>query len=48
MRGRRREVVDSGGLPHRNRDDIIFISSGPLTNHGHFANVGDTIRQGWS
>jgi hypothetical protein len=28
------------------RDDIIFISSGALTNQGHFANVGDTIRRG--
>jgi outer membrane receptor protein involved in Fe transport len=30
----------------RNSDDIIFVSSGPLTNHGHFANVGDTSRTG--
>jgi iron complex outermembrane receptor protein len=30
----------------RNTDDIIFISSGPLTNHGHFANVGTTSRAG--
>jgi outer membrane cobalamin receptor len=27
-------------------DDIIFISSGALTNQGHFANVGDTLRRG--
>jgi outer membrane receptor protein involved in Fe transport len=27
-------------------DDIMFISSGPLTNAGHFQNVGDTLRQG--
>jgi len=27
-------------------DDIMFISSGPLTNTGHFQNVGDTLRQG--
>jgi len=27
-------------------DDILFISSGPLTNTGHFENVGDTSRQG--
>jgi outer membrane receptor protein involved in Fe transport len=27
-------------------DDILFISSGPLTNTGHFQNVGDTSRQG--
>jgi iron complex outermembrane recepter protein len=30
----------------RNRDDIIFVSSGPLTNHGHFENVGTTNRAG--
>jgi iron complex outermembrane recepter protein len=29
-----------------NADDILFISSGPLTNEGYFANVGDTLRQG--
>jgi outer membrane receptor protein involved in Fe transport len=29
-----------------NSDDILFISSGPLTNEGYFANVGDTLRQG--
>lgn len=28
------------------RDDILFISSGPLTNTGHFENIGDTRRQG--
>jgi outer membrane cobalamin receptor len=28
------------------RDDIIFVSSGALTNQGHFANVGDTARVG--
>jgi outer membrane receptor protein involved in Fe transport len=28
------------------RDDIVFISSGALTNQGHFANVGDTLRRG--
>jgi outer membrane receptor protein involved in Fe transport len=27
-------------------DDILFISSGPLTNTGHFQNVGNTRRQG--
>jgi outer membrane receptor protein involved in Fe transport len=27
-------------------DDILFVSSGPLTNTGHFQNVGDTRRQG--
>lgn len=30
----------------RNRDDIIFISSGALTSEGHFENVGDTARRG--
>jgi outer membrane receptor protein involved in Fe transport len=29
-----------------NHDDIIFISSGALTNQGHFENVGDTLRRG--
>ena len=29
-----------------NRDDILFISSGALTNEGHFENVGDTLRRG--
>jgi hypothetical protein len=27
-------------------DDILFVSSGPLTNTGHFQNIGDTRRQG--
>lgn len=30
-----------------NHDDLIFISSGALTNEGHFANVGNTRRQGF-
>lgn len=29
-----------------NRDDIIFVSSGALSNQGHFENVGDTLRRG--
>jgi iron complex outermembrane receptor protein len=29
-----------------NTHDILFISSGPLTNEGYFSNVGDTLRQG--
>ena len=29
-----------------NTDDILFISSGALTNEGHFENVGDTLRRG--
>ncbi len=27
-------------------DDILFVSAGPLTSEGYFANVGDTLRQG--
>lgn len=27
-------------------DDILFVSAGPLTNQGYFANVGDTLRRG--
>jgi outer membrane cobalamin receptor len=30
----------------RSTDDILFISSGALTNTGHFENVGDTVRTG--
>jgi iron complex outermembrane recepter protein len=29
-----------------NRDDLIFISSGALTNQGHYENIGDTLRRG--
>jgi iron complex outermembrane receptor protein len=29
-----------------NRDDIMFVSSGPFTSSGHFENVGDTLRHG--
>jgi iron complex outermembrane receptor protein len=29
-----------------NHDDIIFVSSGALTNEGHFENIGDTLRRG--
>jgi outer membrane receptor protein involved in Fe transport len=29
-----------------NRDDILFVSAGALTNEGFFANVGSTRRQG--
>ena len=28
------------------RDDLMFISSGPLTSTGHFQNVGNTTRHG--
>ncbi|TAN49690.1 MAG: TonB-dependent receptor [Methylococcaceae bacterium] len=30
-----------------NQNDIIFISSGNLTNQGYFSNVGNTLRQGY-
>jgi iron complex outermembrane recepter protein len=30
----------------KNRNDIIFVSSGALTNSGHFENIGDTHRRG--
>jgi iron complex outermembrane receptor protein len=47
LRGRTRRVTWSGSaFSTTNRDDIIFISSGALTNEGHFANVGDTARNG--
>jgi outer membrane cobalamin receptor len=29
-----------------NRNDLLFVSSGALTNTGHFANIGDTRRIG--
>jgi iron complex outermembrane recepter protein len=47
VRGRTRAVNwVASAFRTANRDDIIFISSGALTNQGHFANVGDTLRQG--
>jgi iron complex outermembrane recepter protein len=47
LRGRTRAVNwVASAFRTANRDDIIFISSGALTNQGHFANVGDTLRQG--
>lgn len=47
LRGRAGAISWSGAI-HRSesRDDIIFISSGPLRGEGHFANVGRTRRQG--
>jgi outer membrane receptor protein involved in Fe transport len=30
-----------------NVDDLLFISSGALTNEGYFANVGNTLRRGF-
>ena len=47
VRGRRNGVSwDASLFRTANNDDIMFISSGPLTNTGHFQNVGDTLRQG--
>jgi iron complex outermembrane recepter protein len=47
IRGRARQVSWAGSIfDTAIRDDIIFISSGALTNEGHFANVGDTRRRG--
>jgi outer membrane receptor protein involved in Fe transport len=47
-RGNVRGVNWSASAFHtKNRDDIVFISSGALTNEGHFANVGDTLRRGF-
>jgi outer membrane receptor protein involved in Fe transport len=46
--GRGRAFVDYAlsAFHTANTNDILFISSGPLTNEGYFANVGDTLRQG--
>jgi len=47
LRGRGRGVTWNASLFRAAvRDDIVFISSGALTNTGHFANLGDTLRQG--
>jgi outer membrane receptor protein involved in Fe transport len=47
IRGRRQGLTWNASIFRTaNRDDIMFISSGPLTNTGHFENVGDTLRQG--
>jgi outer membrane cobalamin receptor len=47
VRGRRRRLGWNASLFRTaNGDDIMFISSGPLTNTGHFENVGSTLRQG--
>jgi hypothetical protein len=46
-RGRARGVNWSVSLFHTaNNDDLVFVSSGALTNQGHFENVGDTLRRG--
>jgi iron complex outermembrane receptor protein len=46
--GRGRAAVDYAVSAFRtaNSNDILFVASGPLTNEGYFANVGDTLRQG--
>ena len=46
--GRGRAVVDYAlsAFHTANSNDILFVSSGPLTNEGYFSNVGDTLRQG--
>lgn len=47
LRGRRGGVAwNASAFRTTSRDDIMFISSGPLTNTGHFQNIGDTRRQG--
>lgn len=47
LRGRRGGVAwNASAFRTTSRDDIMLISSGPLTNTGHFQNIGDTRRQG--
>jgi outer membrane receptor protein involved in Fe transport len=47
LRGRRNAFSWNASLFRAaTSDDILFVSSGPLTNTGHFQNVGDTRRQG--
>lgn len=47
MRGVNADVSwNASAFAATNTDDIIFISSGALTNTGHFANVGITHRRG--
>jgi outer membrane receptor protein involved in Fe transport len=47
IRGRRNAVSwNASFFRTATTDDILFVSSGPLTNTGHFENVGDTSRQG--
>jgi fatty-acid desaturase/outer membrane receptor protein involved in Fe transport len=48
LRGRASGVTwSAAAFRTRNSNDILFISSGQLTNEGHFENVGDTLRQGF-
>lgn len=46
VRGRGSLLWNASLFRTATRDDLMFISSGPLTNTGHFQNVGDTVRQG--
>jgi outer membrane receptor protein involved in Fe transport len=47
-RGRAGKVAWSGAVFRTiNRDDIVFVSSGALTNEGHFENIKETLRQGF-
>jgi iron complex outermembrane receptor protein len=47
IRGRRQGLSwNASTFRTANRNDIMFISSGPLTNTGHFQNIGDTRRHG--
>jgi outer membrane receptor protein involved in Fe transport len=47
LRGHRRSLTWSlAAFRTVNDNDIMFISSGALTNTGHFENVGGTVREG--
>jgi outer membrane receptor for Fe3+-dicitrate len=46
LRSRRRSAWAATVFRTVNRDDLLFISSGALTNEGYFANIGDTVRAG--
>ena len=47
IRGRRQALSwNASTFRTANSNDIMFISSGPLTNTGHFQNIGDTRRHG--
>jgi outer membrane receptor protein involved in Fe transport len=45
-RTRGRAIWSAAAFRTVNHDDIVFVSSGALTNEGHFENVGDTLRRG--
>jgi outer membrane receptor protein involved in Fe transport len=48
LRGRGRDAAWSGSVFRTiNRNDLLFISSGALSNEGYFANIGDTTRSGF-